>query len=184
MVTRVYGQFTYWVNGSSSKTTIPATPYTTSGTVRADIPASVTQWPGRHADRLDRDVQRWLHLRSGWPFAGIEYLLFHCGFAGARFPHRDTRLLRQPGRRIQRHVHDRQQLNAATDPATQLVWELDTQPSTASPAASQVVKLASGQTSASVTLTVASPGPTPSTPTPRMPRERLARRGRDLHRHR
>jgi hypothetical protein len=49
--------------------------------------------------------------------------------------------------------------NTSTDPATEFVWGLDTQPSNSSPWTSQVVSLPSGHTSATVTVTVPGPGP-------------------------
>lgn len=49
--------------------------------------------------------------------------------------------------------------NTSSDAATEFVWGLDKQPSNTSPTASQTVKLASGQTSATVTVTVPGPGP-------------------------
>lgn len=46
-----------------------------------------------------------------------------------------------------------------TDPAKQLVWGLDQTPSSDGPPAAQVINLASGQTSATVTVHVPGPGP-------------------------
>jgi hypothetical protein len=50
--------------------------------------------------------------------------------------------------------------NASDDPATEFVWGLDQNPSDSSPPSSQVVDLASGETSTTVTVT-AVPGPGP-----------------------
>ncbi len=49
--------------------------------------------------------------------------------------------------------------NAVSDPATQFVWGMDTQPSDSSPWTSQKVPLGSGQTSAAVSAKVPGPGP-------------------------
>src|SRR5216683_1717576 len=49
--------------------------------------------------------------------------------------------------------------NAVTDPATEFVWGLDKQPSSASPPAASTVHLSSGQTVAALTVPVPAPGP-------------------------
>jgi hypothetical protein len=49
--------------------------------------------------------------------------------------------------------------NTSSDAATKFVWSLDKVPVTTSPPASQVVSLASGQTSATVSVALSSPGP-------------------------
>jgi hypothetical protein len=49
--------------------------------------------------------------------------------------------------------------DTTSDPAAEFVWGLDDVPPTSGPAAAQVVSLASGQTSATVTISVPGPGP-------------------------
>jgi len=157
----VYGSFSYWVDGSSTKTQLPASAYTSTGggIVRAQIPASVTNamTNGTQVDWTVTAGDGWTSAQHGFSPASVT-----CSFIvdpeAPLAPTVNAGFSTSPaaGSSISFTITSN---DTSTDPATRFVWELDTQPTKSNPAASQVVNLVAGQTSASVTLTVASPGP-------------------------
>jgi hypothetical protein len=154
-------RFKYWLNGSSTTTTVTSTNTNITSGQRASypLPASYTN---ALANGTEVDWQVQAYDGAGSSYGPNSAWSSTCHFYA--YPNAPPTPTVTPGFSSNPAAGSTVSFtitsnDTSSDPATEFVWGMDKEPSSSSPTSSQVVTLGSGVTQATVTVPVPGPGP-------------------------
>lgn len=152
--------FTYWVKGSSKKTTVTSAPALSGQDASVTIPASVTKDLGKNAviDWTASAVSPSAPASASAPSATCAMAIDAAAEQGAPTISGGPAADPTPGTQETWTVTAAAASQSGVTP-TAVVWGLDAAPPVSDPPSDQVTQVASGDTSAQVQAVVPSPGP-------------------------